>query len=60
MMSKNKVIDIKVTTLPNDSRKKHQKEFVATLVSEKSVFWATPTQTVGNLPIFLIMELEGK
>ena len=62
MMSKNKVIDIKVTTLPNDSIRSPEtpKKFVATFVSEKSVFWATPTRTVGNLPIFLIMEVEGK
>ena len=62
MMSKNQVIDLKVTTLPNDSIRSPEtsKKFVAAFVSEKSVFWATPTRTMGNLPIFLLMELEGK
>ena len=43
MMSKNKVIDIKETTLPNDSIRSPEtpKKFVATFVLEKSVFWAT-------------------
>ena len=62
MMSKNKVIDIKLIPSPNDSIKSPEppKKFVATSIQGKSVFWATPTQTVGNLQLFLKMELGGK
>ena len=62
MMSKNKVIDKKLIAPPNDSIRSPEplKKFVATFIQGKSVCWATPTQTVGNFQLFLIMDLEGK
>jgi hypothetical protein len=61
-MSEKKVIKIKVTPLPSDLIRSPEtpKKVVATFAREKSVYWATPTWTVGNLPLFLGMELEGK
>ena len=62
MMSKNKVIDTKLIPPPNDSIRSSgpPKKIVATFIKGKSVFWATPTKTVGNLLLFLRMELGGK
>ena len=62
MMSKNKVIDIKLVPPPNDSIRSPEppRKIVAAFIKGKSVFWATPTQTVGNLLLFLRMEFEGK